>query len=523
MRFFWVWAVGAIVMILLSIWLLAWVSFELFLYWQGVDIAFFPWDVFHYLDLIFNSQALVICFVVTFGSVIAILAYTVLFKTVLREKTFGDAHFAGPIEMVKSGLLAKEGIILGKKYGATLRMPGFESVLVVGPTGAGKTRSIAIPNLMTWHGSGVYNDLKGELWRLTAEFRTKHLGQDCYLFAPASGDIQAHKYNPFFYVSIDPRYQIRDLQLIAEILIPNERVDGGFWTASSRDMFIMLALYLFGQDELPTLAAVHDLSKREDFGEWLAFEVEKGDIQNEVFYQNANSLLGADAERTQKNIIKDFHSRMTLFVDPLVREATSENDFDLSRLRKDKMNVYIHIPEGDQKRLQQILTLFWAQLTDIMTRKEPDLKEEPIPVLALMDEFGSMAKIPKLQAAMSFMRSYRIRCIVMVQYLGQIYSVYGRYDSKAFLNAKAKVVFALNDLDDAKYFSALTGNKTVRVVSKTVGSGQAISSGHFSRNHTERGVPLLQPSEVGNLSSNKLLLMREGKSPIIGQKAYIVV
>ena len=87
----------------------------------------------------------------------------------------------------------------------------------------------------------------------------------------------------------------------------------------------------------------------------MAFEVEKGEIQSEVFYQNANSLLSAD-DRTQSNIIKDFHSRMTLFVDPLVREATSGNDFDLRQLRREKMNVYIHIPEGDQKRLQPILT-----------------------------------------------------------------------------------------------------------------------------------------------------------------------
>ncbi len=518
MRFVWAWAVGAIVMILLSIWLLAWVSFELFLYWQRVDIAFFPWDVFHYLDLIFNSQALVICFVVTFGSVISILAYTVLTKTILREKTFGDAHFAGPIEIAKSGLLEKEGIVLGKKYGATLKIPGFESVLVVGPTGAGKTRSIAIPNLMTWQGSGVYNDLKGELWRLTAEFRTKHLSQACYLFAPASGDITTHKYNPFFYVSTYPKYQIRDLQLIAETLIPNERVDGGFWTTSSRDMFIMLALYLFEQEELPTLAAIHDLSKREDFGEWLAFEVEKGEIQSEVFYQNANSLLGADAERTQKNIVKDFHSRMTLFVDPLVREATSGNDFDLSRLRKDKMNAYVHIPEGDQKRLQPILTLFWAQLTDLMTRKEPDLSDEPIPVLALMDEFGNMAKIPKLQAAMSFMRSYRIRCIVMVQYLGQIYSVYGQYDSKAFLNAKAKVVFALNDLDDAKYISNCLGNKTVKVHSRTINSGSEHSRGYMSHNASYQGQPLLNPGEIAQLNKNHCIVLMEGRAPVLLNK-----
>lgn len=92
---------------------------------------------------------------------------------------------------------------------------------------------------------------------------------------------------------------------------------------------------------------------------------------------------------------------------------------------------------------------------------------------------------------MSFMRSYRIRCIVMVQYLGQIYSVYGQHDSKAFLNAKAKVVFALNDLDDAKYISSCLGNRTVKVESTTGSSGRDDSFGHFSRStHTLSGATI---------------------------------
>ena len=194
-----------------------------------------------------------------------------------------------------------------------------------------------------------------------------------------------------------------------------------------------------------------------------------------------------------------------------MREATSGNDFDLSRLRKDKMNVYIHIPEGDQKRLQPILTLFWAQFTDVMTRKEPNVKDEPIPVLALMDEFGSMAKIPKLQFAMSFMRSYRIRCIVMVQYLGQIYSVYGQHDSKAFLNAKAKVVFALNDLDDAKYISNCLGSKTVKINSRTVSVGHHHQA---SKNASHQGQALLAPGEVSRLKKGRILVLLEGKAPL---------
>jgi type IV secretory pathway TraG/TraD family ATPase VirD4 len=98
----------------------------------------------------------------------------------------------------------------------------------------------------------------------------------------------------------------------------------------------------------------------------------------------------------------------------------------------------------------------------------------------------------------------------MVQYLGQIYSVYGQYDSKAFLNAKAKVVFALNDLDDAKYISNCLGNKTVKVSSRTVNSGSEHSRGHSSRNASYQGQPLLKPNGISMLHKRRCIVLIEG-------------
>src|SRR5262249_31762236 len=164
---------------------------------------------------------------------------------------------------------------------------------------------------------------------------------------------------------------IRDLQLIAEILIPAEKVDGGFWYTSSRDIFLMLAIYLFETKEMATLAEIHDLSKQEDFCVWLDFEVKSNAIKHPIFYQNANSLLNSDADKTQKNILKDFHSRMTLFCEPLIRNATSGNDFDLRNLRREKMSIYVQIPDSDKERLKSLLTLFWAQCIHLMTQTEP--------------------------------------------------------------------------------------------------------------------------------------------------------
>lgn len=72
------------------------------------------------------------------------------------EKIFGHAHFANAFEIQKAELYADHGLILGKAYGKTLKLPGFEGALVVAPTGSGKTAAIAIPNLLEWTDSGVF-------------------------------------------------------------------------------------------------------------------------------------------------------------------------------------------------------------------------------------------------------------------------------------------------------------------------------------------------------------------------------
>lgn len=233
--------------------------------------------------------------------------------------------------------------------------------------------------------------------------------------------------------------------------------------------------------------------------------------------QNAFALLGAD-EKTQKNILKDFHSRMGLFNDPLVGYATSKNDFDFRELRKKKISIYIQIPDGDKERLSPILTLFWAQLIHVISEREPQA-DEPYGVLALMDEFGNMARINKLKG-LSFLRSYRMRCIIIVQYLAQIYSVYGRYDAKGFLNSKVKVAFALNDREDAKFFSESLGNKTVKVSSSSVNTSHGDHPGSRSENINFQTRPQMTSDEIMQLSGKKAIILMEARNPIKADKCY---
>jgi len=500
---------------------------------DGVSISIYPWVSYTlFSDLPVHSMAyrhFLLGYLASIGTTLLFVLYFLSKQvTALSQKNLstradnvhGHAHFANALEVNKArlfGSLGSQGIVIGKAYGRILRVPGFEGVMVTAPTGSGKSMSIAMPNLLEWMGSGIFNDLKNELYKATAAYRERVLGNLCFRFAPADGQMNTHRFNPFYYVRKDTPYFIGDIQMIAEIMIPKEHAESSFWYTSSRDIFILLAIHLFETTSMPTLPAVHDLSKIKDFFEWLESAVDSGNIENPVFYQNAHSLLLADKERTRGNILKDFHARLSQFVDPLLRHATSGNDFDFRELRQKKMSIYLHIPESKKEHLKPILTLFLAQFINFMTEEEPDPVHDHYPILALMDEFGNMARIEKLKDGLSFLRAYQIRPIIIVQHLAQITSIYGRDDAEGFLNSKVKVFFTLNSLQDAQFFSKSMGNKTIRVTSRGSSHGHHSSS---SRNISYQSRPLMTPDEIMQMSKHQAIILVEGSAPIKATKCY---
>lgn len=502
---------------------MSWLGFYGFILWDGLNITPYPWMIVATaIRLPAGSELLThltLCLLGSYCLLVIILSARAFSDKGRAEKVFGKAHFASAFELERAGLFSKTGVVLGKAFGKRLRIPGYEGVLVVAPTGSGKTTAIAIPNLLEWQGSGVFNDLKGELYQKTAKYREKVLHNACYRWSPACRMGETACYNPFFYVRSDLDYRIRDLQFIAETLIPETKLGEGFWHLSSRELFLTLSLYLLETTGTATLGEIHDLSKLPKFFAWLEYEILANDeVFSKALKQNARSILNTPKD-TRSNILKDFHSRVGLFSDPIVNYATNKNDFDFRELRRKKMSLYIQIPDGDKARLAPILTLFWAQLLDVMSSHEPG-DDEPHGVLALMDEFGNMARINKLKDGMSFLRSYHIRSIVIVQYLAQIKSVYGEHDAKGFLNSKIKIAFALNDLDDAQFFSKSLGTKTVSVNSSSTNSGAGDRAGSSSRSTSYRSRALLSPDELMQLSHKKEIILVEAKNPVKANKCY---
>lgn len=496
---------------------------KLFASWKGIAMSAAPWNAIGlFVELDHRTSLYHHWLAIFIATMLPALALNVVDKFGIGKKmkeALGDAHFATSAEISKAGGFGKKGIVVGKAYGRTIRLPGMESVLLAAATGSGKSSAIATPNLLEYDGSTIANDTKGELYELTAKFRAKHFHAKCYCFNPMDDAIKDF-YNPFFYVSDSPERRIDDLFVIAQALIPETKLGEGFWYQSSRELFMLLSLFLLEVRGAATLADVYDLSKKAHLEKYLIQQIDVSEIAaSHHLMQNYHAYSGMH-EETRQNVLKDFQSRLVMMMSPSIRKATSQNSFDLRNLRSEKLSVYLSIPTGFQELLSPLLTVFWTQVTQLMTKREPNLEQEPYSVLCLLDEFGMMERINRIKDGLSFLRSYRVQFVIIVQYLSQIISKYGRDDSKSFFNAKNKIIFTPSDFEDAKLLSAALGTKAVKMQSKSVNSGSMQSSGHMTTNYQYQSKPLMRPDELMKMKLSKAIVMIEGQPPIKLKKIY---
>ena len=193
-----------------------WLGLIIFKHWVGININFYPWQIGLLINVIKLAPLIKKRFYLSLLIAASLLVVPLLIFLVgcnSNSKIHGNAHFSSLYEIYKSALFSNKGIVIGKKYGSLLKLPGSEGVLVTAPMGSGKTTSIAIPNLIEWEDSGVFNDIKGELYALTAEFRENVLNNACYRWSPASREGSPDQYNPFYYVDKNQKFIIKYLHL----------------------------------------------------------------------------------------------------------------------------------------------------------------------------------------------------------------------------------------------------------------------------------------------------------------------
>ncbi|NDV23133.1 type IV secretory system conjugative DNA transfer family protein [Desulfovibrio sp. JC022] len=548
---------------------------ELFNYHKDLGLSvyrnfYWPWMFFSWLPLLPSGQYLdkIISDAQLVFAIPLMLQISFLLLSAQKPKgvkdIHGTAHWADKKEIKQAGLLGGSGVYVGgwldKKVLRYLRHSGPEHIMAFAPTRSGKGVGLVLPTLLSWEGSSIVLDIKGENWALTSGWR-KQQGHKVMKFDPTEATGNAARYNPLSEIRIDGPHAIPDAQNIASMIVdPDGKGLKDYWNKAAFSflggtILHCLILYRIREDRHATLNDLslmladeerdisalfeemltdkHDEYLRELFGDAMD---ESSIIAIKKFISAAAREMLNKAEAELSGVVSTAVANMALYRDPVVSRATSGCDFRITDLMntKEPVSLYLIIRPSDIDRLRPlvrlILNIVLRRLTENMEFENGQAKAGYRHRLLLMlDEFTSLGKMEIFERALAFMAGYGIKAYIIVQDLAQLQSAYGKEES-IMSNCHLRIAYAPNKIETAQVLSKMTGEATV-VQKKTSISGTR--SGHMNKANvsiSEAKRTLLTPDECMRLpgaekdgsgkitKAGDMLIFPAGFAPIYGMQ-----
>ena len=416
------------------------------------------------------------------------------------------------------------GIVLGRYRGRLLVYDRDKHPFLAAPTGSGKGVGFVVPNLLYWPGSTIMLDIKGENYAITSGWRAQALGQPVYRFDPLHREGRTHAFNPLAYVT-DGDGRISDLQTIAAILVPNEDKDP-YWENAARDLLLGLLLLVIEAGPHRgwpvTIGQVARLMRTDDelgaYLETLLDELADDGVALSSVCRGYLRSFCNEPEKPRGSIKSTLATRLSLWANPLVDRATACNHFDLRRIRREPMSIYLAISPDDLTRLNPLLRLFIEFFLSTNTRAGETPAQDPslnVPVLLLLDEFLALGRVNRLVQALSYVRGWGIKIATVIQSEAQLHAVYGRDMAEFYIdNHGARVYYRppLHRRDSAEQLSRVVGQRTVRQTSVSAGHGTR------SRQVSKTGQAVLDPDEIAHLPERDILVLVDGIRPFLARK-----
>ncbi|TXL72387.1 conjugal transfer protein TraG [Vineibacter terrae] len=439
-----------------------------------------------------------------------------------KVETYGSARWAERQEVQAAGLLGADGVVLGRYDRDYLRHDGPEHVLCFAPTRSGKGVGLVVPTLLTWPGSAIVHDIKGENWQLTAGFRAKH-GR-VLLFDPTNAKSSA--YNPLLEVRRG-EWEVRDVQNIADILVDPEGSleKRNHWEKTSHALLVGAILHVLYAEEDKTLAGVAAFlsDPKRPIESTLAAMMKTAHLgeagPHPVIASAARELLNkSDNERS--GVLSTAMSFLGLYRDPVVAEVTRRCDWRITDIvgGRHPTTLYLVVPPSDINRTKPLIRLILNQVGRRLT-EDLQAKAGRHRLLLMLDEFPALGRLDFFESALAFMAGYGLKSFLIAQSLNQIEKAYGANNS-ILDNCHVRVSFATNDERTAKRVSDALGTATeMKAMRNYAGHRLSPWLGHLMVSRSETARQLLTPGEVMQLPPTDEIVMVAGTPPIRAKKA----
>jgi len=445
-----------------------------------------------------------------------ILTLAIPFTQGLMLLTKGKSKLAtsmvGDVKELK-GLTGNDGLRISKNV-ILCKEKTYEGVLVVGPTGAGKTSSIFYPNLLNdaIKGSIIVIDPKGELYRDTRAYQ-KSIGREIMVLRPLEPE-NSSKYN----LLSECRNTTEVIQLAQCILINGSKsfelktgvkAGGVEWLNMATPLWAASLLYVREQGyPMNTISSALRLIIRHTDEELQLLLTNAGKEISDQFHVFEMSL---QSPNTASSIKTTLATNLQLFLDKNIEHLTSRTDFTAEKFRKKPTILYICYEVISSDYLSPFIATFFTQMINHLLSKEG---KDGLPIIFMADELANIGMIAGFSGITSTCRSAKMGWLCCLQSISQLVQIYGRDNSKSILNNLLTkcVLPGISDPETLKFLSELMGETEIKVKSTSTNGKNTTTSYSTTKKQ------LFNSDELCCLKDGEVLIKSHNRHPVLDQQ-----
>ncbi len=480
---------------------------------------------------------------ISFLPILLLILFLAIFRVIVKKKqfdemtetdqtsgNFGTARFAVKKDFeILNAYHPDNGPFIGADGNKSLYLPLYNK-LTISPPGGGKTTSSSIPILLTHDGPVFAFDVKGELWAVTARYRSEVLGREVVVIDPfgvtKNDDFRKGKskllqkeyhLNPFDWIPENKNQRDRMINSFAASFVINE---GGHATHFDENAKILIRGYIdyimnqaVSERGLPMLYQLMSESIEEaqnTFDQMAQLDGRAGAAANQI------SRVGSDE---RGSILSTSYRQIDWIGDSNIQKTLSSSNFDLRDFLKGNMDIFVVLPEDQVKEHNRLFRMIMSLLMSMIVQSSPsDLPKKKM--LFLLEELAQLGASPDVEQCIEVMRIRGVIIWTVFQALKQI-EMFTKPD--LFLSVPLKQIFTNDDIHTMQWIQTLGGKKTVLTKTLSTNTGDSrqkmqvfggnVSSGEGESIH-ETGVDLIQLNEIRELPRDEQFVFLHGAKPI---------
>ena len=470
-----------------------------------------------------NSLKTIIIFSTIY--LIGILIYKSTKKNYRKREEHGSAKWGDVIEVNKkyeqspyaNNKILTKNVCIG--YDGRLHRRNLNT-LVIGGSGAGKTRFYAKPNVMQANTSLVILDPKGEIAR-DEGYLLEEKGYVVKVLDLINMQ-RSHCYNPFVYLQNDNDIQKLVTNLFKATTPKGSQSSDPFWDTAAETLLLALIFYLWHEapEDEQNFSMVMEMLRAGEVKEDDDNYVSPLDILfNQLEIENPNHIAikyyrdyRSGSGKTLKSIQITLASRLEKFNLDSVSSLTQTDELELDTIGEKKTALFAIIPDNDTS-FNFLISILYTQLFQHLFYSA-DHKyggRLPVHVHFLMDEFANVSLPDDFDKILSVMRSREVSVSIILQNLAQLKALFEKQWESIVGNCDEFLYLGGNEQSTHKYVSELLGKETIDLNTYGKSSGH---SGNYSTNYQLTGRELLTPDEVRLLDNREAILFIRGERPI---------